>query len=278
MNECVREIKAKSGTYRMIKRYKRLIHEAPIEHRIVAGKRAAVILSVFDEKLNPQLSDNDKKFDQKLAATAVTVLDRFQQVIDKLPELIEDYVETITRLGGMNKPVYRENITPFIYTLDGIIKRWIVDPEDDIGLDMLKIRFDVLQESVGSAISMIDFFNKEHIYTVKDGVPVVFGTKRNVIAVYLVRAVSAVYYNPDDDNAHNILEGFRQLDERVKNKIRNMENGKSEYANELIDMNERMGILIGYGKTDMEEVLDIAKMYGIEPLRERIMGMSPYGK
>lgn len=278
MNGCVRGIQKKGGTYRMIKRYKRLIAEAPLEQKIITGKRAAVMLDVLDKKLNPQLSADDKKFDQKLAATAVTVLDRFQQVIDKLPELIEDYTETITRLGGMNKPVYRENIVPFIFTLDGIIKRWIVDPEDDIGLDMLKIRFEVLQESVGSAISMIDFFNNEHIYSVKEGVPVVFGTRRNVIGICLIRAISAVYYNPDDDNAHNILEGFRQLDERVKNKIRNMESGKSEYADELLEMNEKIGILIGYGKTDMEEVLDIAKMYGIEPLREMIMGMSPYGK
>ncbi len=278
MNGCVRGIQKKRGTYRMIKRYKRLIDEAPLEQKIIAGRRAAVILDVLDKKLNPQLGGNEKKFDRKLAATAVTVLDRFQQVIDKLPELIEDYTETIARLGGMDKPVYRENIVPFIFTLDGIIKRWIVDPEDDIGLDMLKIRFEVLQESIGSAISMIDFFNKEHIYSVKDGVPVVFGTRRNVIGICLVRAISAVYYNPDDDNAHNILEGFRQLDERMKRTLSRMESGKSEYANELLDMNERVGVLIGARKTDMEEVIDIAKMYGIEPLREMIMGMSPYGR
>ena len=118
MNECVRKIGKKRGTSRMIRRYKRLIEEAPLEHRITAGKRAAVILSVFDEKLNPQLTGDGKKFDRRLEASAVTALDRFQQVIDKLPELIEDYTETITRLGGMNRPVYRENIVPFVFTLE----------------------------------------------------------------------------------------------------------------------------------------------------------------
>jgi hypothetical protein len=206
------------------------------------------------------------------------MLDRFQQVIDKLPELIEDYTETITRLSGMNKPIYRENIVPFVFTLDGIIKRWIVDPECYSGIDLLKIRFGLLHESVGSAISMIDFFNKEHIYTVKDGVPEVFGTRRHIIGVYLVRAISAVDYESDDDNAYIILDGFRRLDERMKNKLMNMESGKSEYSNKLIEMNDRIGILVGAKKTDMEEVLDIAKMYGIEPLREMIMSICPYGK
>jgi len=280
MNECVRKIGKKRGTSRMIKRYKKLVEEAPLEHRITAGKRAAVILSVFDEKLNPQLGGDDKKFHPKLAHVAAHVIERFHRVVDEYPEFSGDFVEIMERTGRMDKPVYRNNIIPFIYTLDGIMNRWIIDPEHYAKKEMLEIRMDILKEAVEDSVSMIDFFNEQHIYNLNnEGIPEVFGARRKLTAIYLVRGIRAIDFCADDEYAAQIVESFRYLDEKMKGRLRRMETGKSEYAGNLLDMVEKIAILIGNGKIDMDEdVVEGIKMYGLEWVRDVVSNISPYGR
>ncbi len=249
----IRELEARKGSERIIERYKLLVerHSKKEEMREIAEDKGALLIAVFDERLNPTLNRaTPDEFHPALAEGAVRSMDILEKFMVSFPgdgNIADDYVSAVEAIGGItHSRNYRENIVPILKTSLGIIERFSLDDAD-----ALSAKLYVLASSVDNAASMISTLEKYRIFEKEDGAVRIHSPREELIGIYLNRGLTALGESGDYETADRILGLLEKTDGKI---VEAIERGRGFHsANSLVVLNmikesEKMARLIGEGK------------------------------
>lgn len=265
------------GAKKLARRYKGLIGKRNNTRQMIAGTKGAVLLSVFNERLNPVMGGNENEFNPELAKRALRSFEMFERLLDNMPKLLNDYVEVFEKVSAMKRNAYYENILPMLDKTLDIVESWNTSGYPKEALERIETKLAVLERSVSSCISMIDFFNKQHIYEKNGGIPKMHPPRERLIEVYLNRVLIAMGNYHEADFADFTADSFGQIDLRMRMELESIENVKerTEYANEVVGLNMEIAKLLGNEETELEYIVETVRYYGLGTL---IAGIEEYKK
>lgn len=272
--EKLKDLRRYKGTERIIERYKELVEKHNGKQKNLAVMSGEALLSIFERNLNPLLKgdDSQNEFHPLLVKNTIHSLDILGRFIGRFPEAVEDYIETIQRIGGLshqkNKGIYRENVLPMLKTTLDAFDEWELDNRNEVWA-----KFKILDPSIECCIGMIAALNKQGIFESDDNVVSLYPPRKELIRVYLNRGLTALGEEHDHEKAELIVGMFMAVDDKIKKTI--AEGKRSHGTDEVfvgrwIRSNERMAALLGNGEIRFEGVVKALNHGGLEAI-ERIV-------